>query len=281
MARSPVPGSLIATSEDYARCYRELGRGLLGARLKELLATKAIVFAGYSLRDSDFARVYKLIASRMGELLPRSYLVTIDEGEPPSVARGMHVIGTTGTHFLSELARQIPAEEFVPESRLQAVPMMRAIVRELHHELLDASEMSSDPALLMCASYQDGLIDAFDHIVANAPKGQYNHCCHTVEMVSRSYPLLREQREADGRWLSVAYIEGFVAGLTFLISDGADRKLMPIYYVHGAEPLRTRDDYERVAPSFAQRSPEAFAYVRYQAQRLAPSVVFQHLLVLL
>ena len=142
------PGSLVATSEDYARCYRELGRGLLGARLKELLATKTVVFAGYSLRDSDFARVYKLIANRMGELLPRSYLVTIDDGEPPSLASGMHVIGTSGTHFLNELARQIPPDEFVPESRLRAIPMIRAILRELHHELVDASEMSSDPALL-------------------------------------------------------------------------------------------------------------------------------------
>ena len=111
--------------------------------------------------------------------------------------------------------------------------------------------------------------------------GQYHHRCHTVEMVSRSYPLLREEREADGRWLSVAYIEGFVNGLTFLISEDADRELMPIYYVQGSEPLRTRDDYERVAPSFDQLSPDAFAYARHQAERLAPRVVFQHLPVLL
>jgi hypothetical protein len=271
------PGSLIATSEDYARCYRELGRGLLGARLKELLATKTIVFAGYSLRDDDFARVYKLIASRMGELLPRSYLVTIDKDEPPSVARGMHVIGTSGTHFLSELARQIPTEEFVPESRFQAIPMMRAIVHELHHELLDASEMTSDPALLMCASYQgrpDRCFRSHHRQRAQGPvQPPLPHRRDGLAKLSAAARAARSRRPLAERRLHRRVRQR----LTFLISDDADRKLMPIYYVRGGEPLRTRDDYERAAPGFARQSPDAFAYVRRQAERLAPGVVFQHL----
>lgn len=39
-------GSVIATSSDYARCYRALNRGLLGATLKTMLATKTVVFGG-------------------------------------------------------------------------------------------------------------------------------------------------------------------------------------------------------------------------------------------
>lgn len=49
-------GSVIATDEDYRRAKRQLERGTLGAALKLMLATKTIVYIGYSFSDYDFLR---------------------------------------------------------------------------------------------------------------------------------------------------------------------------------------------------------------------------------
>ena len=161
------PGSLVATEKDYRDCYRNLNQGLVGAELKMMLATKTVVFIGYSLRDSDFTAIYRLMKRRMGEMLPRSYVVTLDEGEPSNVTKDMHVIHTSGEHFVHKLKEGLPRECFLPDERFDAIPAARAIVSAAHHHMLDQGEMRDDPAMLICACYHDGLLDAFDHQMAN------------------------------------------------------------------------------------------------------------------
>lgn len=276
------PGSVVATVADYKRCYRNLSQGLVGAKLKEMLSTKTVVFVGYSLRDDDLIRLYRLIKRRMGDLLPRSYVVTIDDKPKTGIAKDMHVIQTSGVHFLRELKRQFRDDEILPAERFEVIPLMRAMIREAHHRFLDGAEMRLDPTMLMCACYQDGLMDALDHIMANRNRGDYWHRCYAQGLATTIYPELQQQRELDGRWPSVAYIEGYINGLLFLIADDDERSNLPIFYVHGSdEHLRTKDDYEGVAGKFPELSPEAWEFAKHHAERLAPGVVFQHLPVLL
>ncbi|GAH59125.1 unnamed protein product, partial [marine sediment metagenome] len=47
-------GSLVITTRDYDKCYTNLRKGLIGSQLKVSLATKTILFVGYSLSDYDF-----------------------------------------------------------------------------------------------------------------------------------------------------------------------------------------------------------------------------------
>jgi hypothetical protein len=60
--------------------------------------------------------------------------------------------------------------------------------------------------MLVCACYQDGLLDAFDYITANKRKGDYSHRCYTEGIVNETYARLLKEREDDSRWLSVAYV---------------------------------------------------------------------------
>lgn len=71
-------GSIVATDQDYAACYRRLRSKLVGANLKMMLATKTVLFVGYSLRDQDFNRVYALLQHDMGELLPQAFILTLE-----------------------------------------------------------------------------------------------------------------------------------------------------------------------------------------------------------
>jgi len=272
------PGSIVATEADYKKCYRNLNQGLIGARLKMLLATKTIVFVGYSLQDSDFAALYRPMKRRMGDLLPRAYIVTPFETEIPKFAEGMHLLRTSGLHFVETLKDGFPEDELLPDERFAVLPLIRAEVRKLHHEMVEEGEMRCDPAMFMCACYQDGLMDAFDHQMANAPKGDYFHRCYSEGLARNVYEKLRGERADEGVWHTVAYIEGYINGLLFLIADDKTRESLPRYFIHDDHPdLHDLDEYHEAAKEFARAAPDIFAYAKTQAEKLQPGVVFQHM----
>lgn len=271
------PGSIVATEADYKRCYRNLNQGLIGARLKMLLATKTVVFVGYSLQDSDFEAIYKLIKRRMGDLLPRAYIVTPYDTDLPAFAQGMHVIRTSGTRFVEELKAGFPEDEMLSDERFDEIPFIRAKVRKRHHEMIEAGEMREDPAMFICACYQDGLMDAFDHQMANASKGQYFHPCYSERLVQNVYEELKAARAEKGMWHTVAYVEGYINGLLFLVADDDLREKLPLYYLHDSHgDLHTYQEYLEAAKEFAEAAPEVHAYATKQAERLKPGIVFHH-----
>jgi hypothetical protein len=271
------PGSVIATEDDYRRCYDELTEGLLGATLKTMLATKTVVFIGYSLRDDDFVRLYRLMQDRMREMLPRSYVITLDQTEPPEIARDMHLIHTSGVHFLHKLKEAFSEEELIPDERFDALPFVRTLVREVHHQMLDQGEMRDRPEMFICACYHDGLIDGFDHLMARKASGAFSHRCHTQSMIEDVYAPLQDERVLDGKWHDVAYIEGFLNALLFLLAEDEGRKAMPMYYVTDFDgDLASYDEYEAAAEKFEELNPEAYEWAKRSAAALAPGVVYQH-----
>ena len=46
--------TIIATKEDYKRSAKQLQKGIIGSTLKSILATKTVVFTGFSFTDEDF-----------------------------------------------------------------------------------------------------------------------------------------------------------------------------------------------------------------------------------
>ncbi len=68
--------TLVATEHDYDDCYRRLRGGIIGASLRHLLATKQVVFIGYSFGDPDLNRILRFLRRELADVLPRSYLVT-------------------------------------------------------------------------------------------------------------------------------------------------------------------------------------------------------------
>lgn len=270
------PGSVVVTADDYARCQEDLDQGLLGAQLKTILATKTVVFIGYSFRDSDFNAIYDVFKRRMEGLVPRAYLVTLDEREPPDVAKHLHVLRTDARYFIEQLKALYPEEEFIADERFAGVPMMCHIVRAVHLEMLDHGEMREDAALFFAANYHDGLLDAFDHQMANMGAGQYSHRCHT-EGVLRAYEDIRAEKLEAKRFDDVAYVEGYMNGLMFLLADDETRAQLPLYFVFGYDgEMRTYDQFREVADRAEELDPEAFAVGSKQAATLAPGVVFQH-----
>lgn len=94
--------SIIATKDDYKRCFYELQNGIIGATLKNIIATKTVVFIGFSFGDEDFNQIINFLRNEMGEIYPHIYIVTLDENLSGRLNyKNCTCILTSGTFFSS------------------------------------------------------------------------------------------------------------------------------------------------------------------------------------
>ncbi len=161
-------GSIVATSADYQQCYKRLQKGVLGSSLKMMLATKTILYVGYSFLDEDFTRIYSMLRKEMGELIPRGFIVTLDrEGEQRYRQLGLIPIFTDATNFISVLKQHlIEDKHMLSDEVFGAVLAELTVVTAEHHRLWDNFNIYDTPYIIYASSYQDGLIHAFERILA-------------------------------------------------------------------------------------------------------------------
>jgi NAD-dependent SIR2 family protein deacetylase len=272
-------GSIIATEKNYKDRYKSLRAGIIGASLKHMLATKTVVFAGYSFGDEDFTKIYKFLREELGAVLPRSYIVTLDESFPEEKYPESTVIVTDAAYFLSELKRRLgQTHHFLHDGRFDGVPAKLAAVRQAHLSLVDKFEVKDHPEIIYATCYQDGLMDGLDRIESRTHTGEYSHICELEHKIS-SYLELRKRNLRARRYEDVAYIDGYKNALIYLISDDDVRAALPLFYVFGAddEDLLTLTSFRRASRETPERHKAAYR----RAQRLAdafPSrgLVFQH-----
>jgi len=269
-------GSIVATNEDYTKCYRALNRNVLGATLKHLLATKTVLFVGYSFGDSDFNRIYKFIASQMADVLPRSYVVTLGNPEPANL-RGAHVIRTDATFFVRRLKEELLSRGcLLDDQRWNGVAAQLFDIERRHDELYEKINLQRLPAAVLCGHYQDGLIHAFERMLKQRRTGEYSHI-HRVERLFRAYEERRKELVKAKRYHDVAYATGYQNGLLYLLADDAGRKALPLYFVYGSTvELRSLTAFKREAKGAQQFHRQAYAHAERIAKKWNPAIVPHH-----
>jgi hypothetical protein len=270
-------GSIVATEQDYERCYERLRSGVIGASLKHMLATKTLVFFGYSFRDEDFNKIYAYLHDEMGRILPRSFIVTLDEDFDADAYPSSTIIQTDGTYFLSVLKSRLQeTHHFLEDARFDAVADALDAAFDAHNQVLDAFSLKKHPDLLYTCSYQDGLIDALERILRRKATGEYSHVCDVEQKISSHFELRRRNLRAK-RYEDVAYIDGYKNGLIYLISDDEVREALPFYFLFGTDDTETFAKYERAL----KRAPNLHKAANARARKLVaplPSddLVYQH-----
>jgi hypothetical protein len=241
-------GSVVATDEDYRRTHGQLQRGTLGAALKLMLATKTIVYVGYSFSDYDFLSVHQYISRELKRIAPVAYIVSLDRSaEARFKALGLTPIFTDASHFVRVLKAHVETDgHSLPDARLDAIPLALARAKAEHVRLHKTFDAIAKPEMVYCASYQDGLMHAFERVLARSHSGDYSHQC-VVALQLKKYESIRKENLRAHRYLDVAYIEGYMNGLVFLLADDEGRAHLPFYFVFGlnGQP-RTLTDYRRV-----------------------------------
>jgi len=229
-------GSIIATEEDYANAQDTLQKGSLGSALKLQLATKTVLYVGYSLLDYDFISILTYLRRELGHLSPLAYVVSLDEAADEKFRElGLHPIYTDATYFMSVLKRHIEDDgHFLPDQRFDSIPLVIERVRVEHEHLHQAFDLQKTPEIIYAAAYQDGLIHAFERIIDLYKSGEYSHRCHVIQLI-QSYDKISKDNLHRKRYVDVAYIEGYLNGLMYLVSHDRLRRYLPLYYVYGAK----------------------------------------------
>ncbi|GAA1987137.1 hypothetical protein GCM10009817_30800 [Terrabacter lapilli] len=242
--------TVVATTQDYRQAEESLRKSAVGGTLRHLLATKVVVFVGYSLRDADFRNVYEPLMQGMGKLRPVSYFVGPYDSDE-AAALGLRHLKTDGTHFVRSLkAHLVNGGALLPDEVIDRARALRGVVG-LAHDLTADMDWRSHPEIVFSLAYQDGLLDSLNRIAARWITGEYTDA-QRVQDSYHSYGHLLHTAVHRERFWDAAYIDGYRDGImVLLLEDGADVKHLPIYeffndpFFHGpAEPSSKPDGDE-------------------------------------
>jgi NAD-dependent SIR2 family protein deacetylase len=225
-------GSIVATKEDYEKCYRRLSKGIIGAKFKMLLMSKTLIFFGFSFDDEDFQRLYRLLKKEVGGLIPHFYVVTLDEqakDKLDSLDITATPIITSAVFFVKQLKKKLIEDKLMlPDQQYSGIYEKLADVY-IEHEKLSKMSLAQHPDLLYSFMYQDGLKHAFERLLATKNSGEYSCSQHVIDVIA-SYENSIKERLHEGNYIDVAYLVGYLSGLAYFLSNNKNRRLMPLYF---------------------------------------------------
>lgn len=267
-------GSMVATPADFERRYRELESGIMGSALRLMLATKTVVFAGYSLRDPQFVQLYQTVVKDMSGMNQHPYIVTIDRDSPERFEElGLTPIITDATFFIEHLRKQLVQRgHLIDDSRFQGVIEKAMEIEEKHKALWNMARHS--PAVLYAAMFQDGVLSAFGHVLAARSTGTFYSPDRVRCLLHRVEESIREAKD-HGRFEDVAYLQGRLDGFLFTVTTDDVREHFPCYFVFGVEgAIRTEEEFLEDLERAEELHPEAFARAKlimdkYSGDRIA------------
>jgi hypothetical protein len=216
--------------------------------LKLFLATKTVVYVGFSFGDDDFIRIFDALTSEMRGLRPHSYIVSLARPAQDSFPKGqLTPIYTDGTFFVSKIKERLVADgHMLDDDRFDGVERLLARVIKIHHCELSKVVIRKYPDNIFGLCYQDGLIDCFERILELAKTGQYSKRERVLKMAETYQFDIRPRKLAGRRYHDVAYIDGYVNGLMYLLMDNKGRKAIPIYFAFGNKsPIPNFNHYMR------------------------------------
>ena len=92
---------------------------------------------------------------------------------------GLTPIFTDAAHFVRVLEKNTSRrmDTHLPDARLDAIPLALMQAQAEHTRLHQAFDAATRPEIVYYASYQDGLIHAFERILSRSRAGEYAHTC--------------------------------------------------------------------------------------------------------
>ncbi len=162
------PYSIVATQSDYDEC---MGRNpLIFNKLKDLMATKTFLFAGYSMRDSDFRKVWDRITNSLGHFARLAYALD-PNANSDQVAywrkRGIELFTVTDLMFIRKLRERLEKEQLAPSEHY------RKFLEREHHRIVSAHLKmgQTSEGRMSSAMYQDGVLHELDAILTSTSLG--------------------------------------------------------------------------------------------------------------
>lgn len=231
-------GSIIATTKDYEKCYHSLQNGIIGATLKSLLATKTVVFIGFSFGDEDFDQILRYLCDEMGELFPHIYTVSLDKNLKDKLEyKNSTNIITSGLFFIRKLKEILVASGNIVNCNIEpVVECALDMIMDIHSKT-SRIDINSFPSVIFTLAYQDGVIHAFERFKETYKTGEYNHPCYISAVAKKYQSIIYDCHKAKNYW-DEAYFEGYLNGIIFIgacesLEDAI--KIFPFLYLPNAK----------------------------------------------
>lgn len=308
--------TLVATSDDYEESLTRLGSNALGAHLRQLLATKTVVFVGYSLTDWNFRRLYESLRADLGKFAPRAYVVSPFDAPEASALELTH-IRTSGVKFVKEIKRSLQGHCILPDETYDLIARIQSraeradrIAKEVDHRQY--------PSVVFTWFYSDAVLDACFRVLHRRGSGEYSDA-HRVQMLARRYAAAAERAFKRGNYGDAAYLEGYCNVMVALLSpwmsmnapdddgevadhDGSDPLFVeddaadnadageedfdpyddcyesfPHFYLPGIElEMDGPDEFQAALEASRRKAPRQRMLARSIVADLAPGMVFEH-----
>jgi NAD-dependent SIR2 family protein deacetylase len=271
-------GSIVATEEDYRKCYRNLSTGIVGAMLKTLLISKTLLFFGFSFDDQDFKRLYRLLNKDVAGLMPRSYVVTLDEKAKDKLdslgIRATPII-TSGAFFVKQLKKKLIEGKFMlPDEQYGGV---KEILKQvlIEHAKLCTLSVIKHPDSLYSQWYQDGLQHSFERLLSTKKSGG-NSCAHHMYDCIEEYERLIKDCLHQRNYPDVAYFTGYQAGMVYFLLDKKNRGGLPMYFLFGCDDIATFEQYLKLEKEAPKLHKTAHKLAEAIAQNVKSDLIVPH-----
>lgn len=263
-------GTIVASVKDYDECYKRMRTGIVGSNLKMLLATKTVVFVGYSFRDYDFNRIYDYLKRELRELLPHAYFVSLGgaRGARERCNR-MTCIDTDGAYFVHVLNRQLYERGDLIDNAQRELEIHR-LLRKLHvsHDAIRKLNIRKHPMLFYTYMYQDGLMDAFVRFNIMKRTGEYSNPGQVGYLVG-FYKDRIDRSIVRHEYSSAAYHTGYLCGIGYFLADRKMRRKLSIYYVYGYDgEIADMGDLKKIIKSRRVNCGDALRFAKRELARM-------------
>ena len=239
--------SIVATEEDYEDSYHNLANNLTGSMLKSLLVSKTVVFIGFSFGDEDLNKLFDILKEKLGNMGNQFYLVTLDKKWENNENKGIIPIITDGTYFVHQLNNILidKGKLFSKELYKYAEELLN-IKKIQHNKIINSSVFFTDidqyPELLLSIAYQDGIIHALEHCIANRNKGDYlipGYLEQKITLLKKYYSYSLEKEEYASIYFNFGYLTVLISLLQYIRSNELEKIFM---FKLGEKYFETKDE---------------------------------------
>lgn len=273
--------TIVASKDDYQNCLSRLQNGVIGATLKTILATKTVVFIGFSFGDEDFSQILEYLRNEIKDIYPHIYIVTIDDHLEKELAyTNSTCIVTDGTYFLHQLKLHFKENGWLINCENRPViEELLSVLWKIHHDVSEI-DPAKYPNVVYTLAYQDGIIHAFDRFLQMYNTGVYNNPGH-VSHLARSYEQLSKDAYSAGNYWDYAYYEGYLNGLILIgvtDNDYTAIEVFPLFFIPLVEKeIRKFKDFITELKKSCKKKSEYLTYAEHIVEQYgSPGMVIHH-----
>ena len=139
-----------------------------------------------------------------------------------------------------------------------------------------------NPEVIVSACYQDGLLHALERIMSRKMTREYSCADRIIQLIKIYQDMMKERLRAK-LYHDVAYIEGYISRLFYLLANEDERDSIPRYYLFGSKQSistlnSTLKEYSQISKSASTLHKASYKFAKRVAEKSCSTgnTIFHH-----